>query len=94
MLLEIVVALVVDLKEVPNLLRVEYMIQWGAVESGHYLKLGLLITLGPLEVSLGIGECRGEKRSVNNVPEPFVFEHQGNHLAPLGVVVAIVVKWS
>ena len=82
--------------EVPNLLHclhVEYMVQWGAVKSSHYLKLGLLITLGPLKVSLGISECQGEKRSVNDVPEPFVFEHQGNHLAPLGVVVAIVVKW-
>ena len=96
MLPEIIITLVADFKEVLNLLyclHIEYMIQWGAVKSGHYLKLGLLITLGPLEVSLRIGECWGEKRSVDDVLEPFVFEHQGNYLAPLGVVVTIVVKW-
>ena len=41
--------------------------------------------LGPLEVFLRIGGHQGEKRSVNNVPEPFVFKHQGNHLVSLGL---------
>ena len=55
--------------------------------------MGLLIALSPFEVTLSVSGCQGRQRSINDVPEALVFEHQGNHLAPLRVVVAVVVKW-
>jgi len=69
------------------------MVQQQTVERCHYLQLGLLIMLGPFKVSLSISERWGRQRSVNDGPEPFVFERQDHHLAPLRVVGTAVVKW-
>ena len=97
--MEVIITLVSDLKKIPNLFQgfgIENMVMRGTAEGKEELNLGLLVTSAPVLISIRISGGVGCRCSaVDYVPESSMFEDQGNHLAPVGVVVPIVVEeWN
>jgi hypothetical protein len=62
-------------------------------ESEEKLDLSFFVAAAPVEVAFRVdGVVRSEGSAVNHVPESSVVEDQGNHLAPVSVVIPIVVE--
>jgi hypothetical protein len=98
-LTQVIIALVLDLEEIPNLFRgfgVENVVAGGMTEGEEELNLSLLVTLAPVLVGIRVSGRVGHRCSaVDHIPESSVFKDQSNHLAPVSIVVPIVIKeWN
>ena len=98
-LMQVVIALVSDLEEIPNLFQgfgVENVVAGGMTEGEEELNLSLLVTSAPVLVGIRVSGGVGQRRSaVNHIPESSVFEDQSNHLAPVSIVIPIVIEeWN
>ncbi len=95
-LMEVIVALVVDLEEVPYLFRgfgVQDMVLRGMAKSEKKLNLSLFVALEPFLIGLRVsGRVGGRCSAINHIPESLVLKDQGNYLAPVCIVVPIVIK--
>ncbi len=69
------------------------MIAGSMTESKEELDLGFLVTMVPVKVGVMVGGVvRSGGSAIDYVPESSVLKNQGNHLAPVCVVVPIIVE--
>ncbi len=95
-LTEVVVTLVADLKEVPYLFQgfsIQDVVSRGIAKSKEKLNLSLFVVSAPFSIGLRVRSgVRCRCSAINHIPESLVFEDQGNHLAPVYIVIPIVIE--
>jgi len=62
-------------------------------EGEEKLDLGFLVAVAPVKVGIRVGSVvRSRGSAINHIPESSVLKNQGNHLAPVCIVVPIIVE--